>query len=248
MYLLLIYFLILVVPAVTMLPYIRLRKTSPYTTVLYGTLWTVASIVLVFMAASMSGQGLFAQIKTLIETMAGELAKNPMVTETLGLASAGEAEKIAAISNLYSSVFSVMPACLMLLSLVASYVEYIIITKIMSKRVEVAKMPKFREFSWPNSAFMGVMGMYLISWLLTVTEVFTDSMVYMNMDMLFNFVFAIQGVSVVLMFCHMKRIPKAVGVVLSIVMWMTYIGKMALLIIGMFDLILGIKKRIKSRG
>ena len=67
------------------------------------------------------------------------------------------------------------------------------------------------------------------------------------MDMLFNFVFSIQGVSVVLMFCHMKRVPKAVGVVIAVVMWMIYVGRMALLIIGMFDLILGLKRRIKGR-
>lgn len=247
MYLLLIYFLILVVPVAVMPRYIKSGSASPYRIVLYGTIGTAAAIVIVFMAASMSGQGIFAQISGMIETMAAELAKNPMVAETLGMASASQAERTKMLTQLYDNVFAVMPACLMILGLVVSYVEYIIISRIMTRRFQVKRMPKFREFSWPGSAFMGVMGMYLISWVLTATGVFADNMVYMNMDMLFNFVFSIQGVSVVLMFCHMKRVPKAAGVVIAVVMWMIYVGRMALLIIGMFDLILGLKRRIKGR-
>ena len=247
MYLLLIYFLILVVPLAVMPRIIRSGTASPYRTVLYGTIGTAVAIVAVFMAASMSGQGVFAQISGMIENMASELAKNPVVAETLGMASVSRAERIETLTQMYESVFAVLPACLMILGLVVSYVEYIIVSRIMARRIQVKRMPAFREFSWPGSAFMGVMGMYLISWALTATGIFGDNMVYVNMDMLFNFVFSIQGVSVVLMFCHMKRMPKAAGVVISIVMWVIYVGRMALLIIGMFDLILGLKRRIKGR-
>ena len=219
MYLLLIYFLILVVPLAVMPRIIRSGTASPYRTVLYGTIGTAVAIVAVFMAASMSGQGVFAQISGMIENMASELAKNPVVAETLGMASVSRAERIETLTQMYESVFAVMPACLMILGLVVSYVEYIIVSRIMARRIQVKRMPAFREFSWPGSAFMGVMGMYLISWALTATGIFGDNMVYVNMDMLFNFVFSIQGVSVVLMFCHMKRMPKAAGVVISIVMW-----------------------------
>ncbi len=59
----------------------------PYRTVLYGTIGTAVAIVAVFMAASMSGQGVFAQISGMIENVASELAKNPVVAETLGMAS-----------------------------------------------------------------------------------------------------------------------------------------------------------------
>ena len=62
------------------------------------------------------------------------------------------------LTQLYDNVFAVMPACLMILGLVVSYVEYIIISRIMARRFQVKRMPKFREFSWPGSAFMGVMG------------------------------------------------------------------------------------------
>ena len=249
MYLLLIYFLILVVPIAVMPGYIRTGKMSPYRTVMQATLIVTVMTVIVFMVASMTGEGIFAQLQELIDDMAKELAKNPMIEDSLNLASVSKADRVEVISAIYKSAFAVMPATIMAMSVVVSYIEYIIISKIMSRRVTtVRRMPKFREFTWPGSALMGIMGMYLLSWLLTKTGVFADSMVYMNIDFLFNFMFSLQGVSVVLMFCHMKRIPKAIGIIAAVILWMTYFGSMALLIIGMIDLIFGIKKRIKGRS
>ena len=249
MYLLLIYFLILVVPIAVMPGYIRTGKMSPYRTVMQATLIVTVMTVIVFMVASMTGEGIFAQLQELIEDMAKDLAKNPMIEDSLNLASVSKADRVEVISAIYKSAFAVMPATIMAMSAVVSYIEYIIISKIMSRRVAtVRRMPKFREFTWPSSALMGIMGMYLLSWLLTKTGVFADSMVYMNIDFLFNFMFSLQGVSVVLMFCHMKRIPKAIGIIAAVILWMTYFGRMALLIVGMIDLVFGIKKRIKGRS
>ena len=249
MYLLLIYFLILVVPIAVMPGYIRTGKMSPYRTVMQATLIVTVMTVIVFMVASMTGEGIFAQLQELIDDMAKDLAKNPMIEDSLNLASVSKADRVEVISAIYKSAFAVMPATIMAMSAVVSYIEYIIISKIMSRRVAtVRRMPKFREFTWPSSALMGIMGMYLLSWLLTKTGVFADSMVYMNIDFLFNFMFSLQGVSVVLMFCHMKRIPKAIGIIAAVILWMTYFGRMALLIVGMIDLVFGVKKRIKGRS
>lgn len=249
MYLLLIYFLILVVPIAVMPGYIRTGKMSPYRTVMQATLIVTVMTVIVFMVASMTGEGIFAQLQELIDDMAKDLAKNPMIEDSLNLASVSKADRVEVISAIYKSAFAVMPATIMAMSVVVSYIEYIIISKIMSRRVAtVRRMPKFREFTWPGSALMGIMGMYLLSWLLTKTGVFADSMVYMNIDFLFNFMFSLQGVSVVLMFCHMKRIPKAIGIIAAVILWMTYFGRMALLIVGMIDLVFGIKKRIQGRS
>ncbi len=249
MYLLLIYFLILVVPIAVMPGYIRTGKMSPYRTVMQATLIVTVMTVIVFMVASMTGEGIFAQLQELIDDMAKDLAKNSMIEDSLNLASVSKADRVEVISAIYKSAFAVMPATIMAMSAVVSYIEYIIISKIMSRRVAtVRRMPKFREFTWPSSALMGIMGMYLLSWLLTKTGVFADSMVYMNIDFLFNFMFSLQGVSVVLMFCHMKRIPKAIGIIAAVILWMTYFGRMALLIVGMIDLVFGIKKRIQGRS
>ena len=91
MYLLLIYFLILVVPIAVMPGYIRTGKMSPYRTVMQATLIVTVMTVIVFMVASMTGKGVFAQLQELIDDMAKELANNPMVEDSLNLASVSKA-------------------------------------------------------------------------------------------------------------------------------------------------------------
>lgn len=246
MYLLLIYFLILVIPLIVMPRYIRSGAMSPYRTVMQATMIIAAAAAVVFLSASMTGQGLFAQLQELIKAVAKEVADSRMVIDTLSLASVSDAERVELITQLYKNTFAVMPVCIMTMGAVVSYIEYIILAKIIGKRKPVTRMPRFREFSFPNSAVMGIIGMYLVTWILTQTGVFADDMMYQNIDFLFDFAFAIQGVSLVLMFCHMKRIPKALGIAAAIVLWITFIGKMLLVMLGMFDLIFGFKGRIKG--
>lgn len=246
MYLLLIYFLILVIPLIIMPRYIKSAAMSPYRTVLQATMIIAAAAAVVFMAAAMTGEGVFAQIQGLIEVVSKEAANNQLIVDAFDMASASDAQRTELISQLYKNMFSLMPAYIMVIGAIVSYIEYIIISGVMSRRRQVMRMPKFREFSFPNRAAMGIICMYLLAWILTEAGAFGDDMMYRNIDFLFDFAFAIQGVSVVLMFCHMKRMPKALGVIAAIIMWITLIGKMVLVMLGMLDMIFGFKGRIKG--
>lgn len=248
MYLLLIYFLIPVMPLIIMPGYIRSGSISPYRTVLQATLITTASAAVVLMAASIMGQGLFGQLRMLAADMAEQIGNAPMMEDAFNMAAMDEADRIEMFRQLYEQAFAVLPACVMVMSAVFAYLEYIILSKIMGRRRSVNMMPPFREFSLPVGAMMGIVGMYLAAWILTEAGVFTNNMMYMNIDFLFDFTFSIQGVSVVLMFCHMKRLPKILGAVAVVILWMTYIGKMFLVIMGMFDLMFNFKGRIQNTG
>lgn len=246
MYLLLIYFLIPIIPLIVMPRYIISHKMSPYRTVLQAVIIIMAAAAVIFMAASLSGQGIFSQMHELTKDMSKEFANNPMIVDAFKQTEVSEADRIKMFEQIYDQAFKVLPACIMVMGAVAAYIEYIIISNIMSRRKQVEKMPKFRYFSFPNSAFMGIVGMYFASWVLTRTGVLPNDMLYMNMDVIFDFAFALQGISVVMMFCHMKRIPKALGVVAAIVLWMTLIGKTLLVMLGMLDMVFGFKERIQN--
>lgn len=248
MYLLLIYILIPAVPLVIMPGYIRSGSISPYRTVLQAALITTASAAAVLMAASIMGDGLFGQLQVLAEDMAEQIGNAPMMADAFDMAAMDEADRVEMFRQLYEQAFAVLPACVMVMSAVFAYLEYIILSKIMARRRSVNMMPPFREFSLPGGAMMGIVGMYLAAWILTEAGVFSNNMMYMNIDFLFDFAFSIQGVSVVLMFCHMKRLPKILGAVAAVILWMTYIGKMFLVIIGMFDLMFNFKGRIQNTG
>lgn len=246
MYLLLIYLLIPIVPLIIMPRYIKTGSMSPYRTVMQAVLFTTASAAVVFMAASIGGPGLFAQLQEMSETLSKELASNPMIIDAFKQMSADQDSISSIIEEIYSQAFAVVPATVMAMSAVAAYIEYIIMSKIMGRRRAVKKMPAFREFSFPHSAFMGIMAMYFITWILTQTGVFSDNMMYANINFLFDFVFSIQGISLVLMFCHAKKIPKALGAAAAVVLWVTFLGKTVLVMMGMFDLIFNFKARLLS--
>lgn len=248
MYLLLIYFLILVVPFLVMPKYIKNRTMSPYRTVLQSVLFIAAAVVVVFMVASITGEGLFAQLQGPIKSVAKELAGNTMLMERFDIASLSEGERVELFEQLYQSVFALIPACVLIVGAVASYIEYILLAYFIGKKRPVDKMPPFREFSFSNGAITGIVSMYLIAWVLTKTEVFRDGMMYANMNCLFDFAFSIQGISVVLMFCHMKKIPKAIAVIGSAILWLNAIGRLVLILIGMFDLIFNFKEMIQSKS
>ena len=110
----------------------------------------------------------------------------------------------------------------------------------------VRLMPKFREFTLPGGAIWGILIMYMVSWLMTSAEMLSDDLLYVNMDLIFDFVLSLQGISVVFMLFHMKKLPKAVAVIIIIVLWGTYMGRWMLVLLGMFDILLGLKTRIQS--
>ena len=109
-------------------------------------------------------------------------------------------------------------------------------------------MPKFREFSVPSGAVFVLIGIYLLVWMLTATETFSDNSYYVNIDLLFDFVFFLQGMSAVFMLFYLKRIPSGFALVLCIVLWNIYIGRTMIVVIGMFDVIFGLKGKMLANN
>lgn len=249
MYLLLIFFMTLIIPLLVMPREIKLGAISPYRIVLHAALTVSAIALAVFIAASITGESVYQQINVMIQDIAGILAKDPMTVDMFNLTDINIDERTDVFVKLYQEVFKPLPAMIMTFSAVIAYFEYIILSKFMRKRFQSVKiMPKLREFSIPGGAVWAIMIMYIASWALTSSEMFSNDLLYMNMDLIFDFVFSLQGISVLMMLFHMKRIPKPIGVIAIILVWGTSVGRMLLVMVGMFDIILGLKIRIQSNG
>lgn len=248
MYLLLIFFLTLAIPFIVMPGMIQTATDSPYKVVLRSTLVISAAAAVVFIAASLTGAGIYSQLQELAKLMSTEAAKNPMVIEALNMAGINEAERADVLVQIYNSVFQVLPVSIMFMGLVVSYIAYLILSRLLKRHKDVRMMPKFREFSFSRGTGTAIMLMYLFTWILTETGIAGDMMLYANINLLFDLVFSLQGVAVVLMFVHLKRLPRALGIVFVIVLWGTSIGKLFLILLGLFDLMMGLKSRIQGRN
>lgn len=247
MYLTIIMFLSFIIPVMVMPRDIVLGAKSPYKIVLHASLFASAGALAVFIFASMSETSIYEQICQITEAAVDTLLKDPKALELLGMYDLSAAEQKDALMKLYTSFFDGLPVAIMSFNVVAAYFEYMIISKLMKKRISHIKLlPPLREYNIPPGGVWGVMAMYLIAYILTSTGVMPNDLLYINMNGVFDFVFILQGISVVLMLFHMKKLPKALGYVVVIFIWGIAIGRWMLVFVGMFDVILGLKIRMQN--
>jgi len=246
MYFSMIILMILIMPLLIMPREIKSGIRSPYSIIVRTTVSITAMIALIFMGAAMSGSDVYSEMYKIMELGAQEAASNEQAAEVFGMEADSVDTRVKALMTVYSSALKQMPACLMLIAAVVSYLEYMMLAKIQGRKRNVKKLPPFREFSFPSNAGMAVTFMLLAGILMFEVEAEIGEMMYLNMNLIFDMVFSIQGISVILMFFHMKRSPKILGIGIAAVLWITYIGRLLLMILGILDLTVNLKKRIQG--
>lgn len=248
MYFSLIFFLILIVPVAVMPRQMLAGHRSPHRIVMQAIIASMAAILMVFMLASYLDDSVYSEGKAAAELLSQQAAANTQLADLMGLGDTSEEERLDFFSQVYDLGLDRIPVSFMFLAAVAAYLEYLLISSLLARRGRVKKMPPFREFSFPYGTAMAVMLMYLTTWLIASAETSYGAMLFANLDMLFDLVFALQGISVVLLFFHLKRIPAAAGIVVAAVMWITSIGKLFLVLLGLIDMMMGLKGRIRGRN
>ncbi len=247
MYLSLIFILILIIPFIAMPKHIKLNILPPYRVILLSVIGVGVMAALILMIASFSGQGLYAQLHEVAKLISTEAAGNPTMVEALGMKEMSEADISQMLLMMYDRGFLILPVAVLFMGAVVSYIAYIILSNAIGKKRDVKKLPKFREFTFPPGTAMAVMIMYIVGWILLESESGMGEMLYANFNALFDIVFVLQGIAVVLMFFHFKRIPQAVAVVASGFMVITTIGKTFMVLLGMADMFFGLRARMGNK-
>ena len=248
MYLSLIFILTLIVPFVVMPKYIREGIISPYKTVVISMLGTTIMAVVVFIFAEISGVGVYEQVYEAVELIAQQAATTPTIIEALNLAGSSEAERVEMFVKIYDHGLMRLPSTIIFMAVIVSYIAYIIMSKIIGRKYDVKRMPKFREFTFPHGAGMAIMLMYFISWAIMGADMPVGQPLYANINVLFDLVFSLQGIAVIFMFFHFKKFPQVISVIISGIMWFTSFGRMFLILLGMVDLFFGLRIRMGAKG
>lgn len=247
MYLTIIMFLSFLAPIAVMPRDIVVGAKSPYKIVLHASLFASAAALAVFIYASTSDTSIYDQIMKITEAAVDTLLKDPKALELLGMYDMNADEQKDVLMKLYSSFFDGLPVAIMAFNVIVAYFEYMIMSRLMKRTLNHIKLlPPLREFNIPPGAVWGVMAMYVIAYIMTSTDIMPNDLLYINMNGVFDFVFTIQGISVILMLFHMKRLPKALAYVVTIFIWGTAVGRWLLVFVGMFDVILGLKFRMQN--
>lgn len=246
MYLFIIFVLVLIVPLVTMPHYMKAGELSPYAIVFQGAFNTWIPAVVVMMFASFTGQDILKHLREYTALIIDTAVNDPSITGMTAFSGMSTAELTELLSTVYNGMLITLPAFIIIAAVISAYAEYILLCRLLRKHSTVRRLAGFREFSLPRNSITGVFLIYLASWLISGSGSDFGIAVYANMSCIFDFTFSLQGISVIFMFAHMKRIPKPVAVIAVILIWGNYIGKMLLVMLGLIDLMFGIKGRIKG--
>lgn len=244
MYLTLVFFVALILPIPVMIQRMG-KRVPPYRALLEGILAGVAGSVLIMIIASATGNRVFDTIQESIRYMAQTLAKDPMSTQLFGEKTT-EADRVDLLTQIYGQAADLVPSTICIFTAITAYIEYIILSRILKPAgVPAIRMPGFRDFDLPRNVIIGWVVIFLLSWILAKTGFGAGDLLYANINALFNFVFCLQGMSVIFMFCYRKRAPKAIAVILILFFLFSAFGKMVLLILGFADVLFRIKEKLR---
>ena len=153
-----------------------------------------------------------------------------------------------ALRQIIDIAISDFPSTILLMGAVAAYLEYLILSKFVRNGDRGAwQMARLREFSWPRTGIYGWLLIFVMSWLVGLTGFPDGDLVMINVQNIFEAAFALQGTSLLLMFFFMKKVPRGLGPVLAIVAWIFPMGKSVLFLLGIADIMFGLRTRISQR-
>ena len=225
---------ILVFPIPSLVLCIR-RGLNPYNGVLNAAVSVGLSSVLIFIFATVSGTSVAAELEANYE------AAMPMLLQSLP-------DQEVALRQIIDIAISDFPSTILLMGAVVAYLEYLILSKFVRNGDRGAwQMARLREFSWPRNGIYGWLLIFVMSWLVGLTDFPDGDLVMLNVQNIFEAVFALQGTSLLLMFFFMKKVPRGLGPLLAILAWILPMGKSLLFLLGIADIMFGLRTRISQR-
>jgi uncharacterized protein YybS (DUF2232 family) len=211
------------------------RGLNPYNGVLNATISVGLSSVMIFIFSSIAGSSVAKELEASYESAM------PMLLQSLP-------DQEEALRQVIDIAISGFPSTILLMAAVVAYLEYIILSKFVRNGDKGAwQMARLREFSWPRSGIYGWLLIFVLSWMVGLTDFPDGDLVMLNVQNIFEAAFALQGTSLLLMFFFMKKVPRGLGLALAIFAWLIPMGKSVLFLLGIADIMFGLRTRISQR-
>lgn len=221
---------------------------APFRSIVKGAAASAVGIAAVFLIAYITGGSVLADMKSAIDGMAGQLAHSDRLAESFGLSDLSTAERAEKYAAAYEGMMQMVPASLMITAVIVSWIEGLIVGRRKGPDGRPKNpVPPLRELVLPRGAVFGWLFIIVAAWICRLAGASFGNTLTGNVDMLFEFTFGLQGMSLILLFFHMKKVPKAVPVLIVIICWLTSLGQNILFFVGLIDIMFGLRRRIKSR-
>lgn len=224
-----------------------MKKETPFAAIGMGTIFAGVGSMIVIGLVSTGGQSLGALMEEYIKKSVDLILSSPQYMDMLKEAGIKAENAETYLSTLYTNIASILPAIILTISAIISYFEYNLLIKIRYRKVKGFKpLAYVRNFSLQNKDVIGWFAIYCIAYLLQFVGVGGATETVLNINVLVEMIFSLQGISFIMLFCFTKRIPKAIPVIGIIIIWMFPVGKTVLFTLGLLDMLMNFRGRIQQ--
>lgn len=225
------------------------RKTgNGYKAVFEGVFSVGVAMMMMFMIAASTGNPIGKAMLTGLQSFCEAAAQTDQIVSMLGLQDVSMSERISTLTKVYSYAINSLPAITMMCATVLAYLEYRIISRMSQKmKNPLPMLAPISEFSMPRRAVWGWIFIYLMSMGVALAGFSAGDVLLINSQLLFQFVFQIQGVAVMFYFCKMKKLNNIVPIILCLIVAASAMGQMLLCLLGFMDLGFGLRRMMKKR-
>lgn len=153
------------------------------------------------------------------------------------------------LENAYKYLLLIIPAILLIMSLVVSYLNCLLASIGLKKMgIGIINIPKFSRFRLPNNVIPGIIVMFLGVYIMNKLEMPYYETVLINLVVLVGFMFIIQGLSVVDYFFIKIRIFPLIRVILYLLFLFNSPIVTVISILGFIDTIFDLRRIKKSKS
>ncbi|HML35965.1 MAG TPA: DUF2232 domain-containing protein [Bacillota bacterium] len=245
MYTLLILLVMIFIPIPVMMRYM-LSGRNAYRGILEGSLSAIMGVSLIFLVFwAMTGVTFFEALTHSLNQI--NISDMNMGGYYFGMKEFSPDTMERALDSMKEMMKLAVPGTLIVFCMVIAYVNYAAISWFIRKTgKKVSALPPLRAFSLPKNILIGSLIVYLLSYITVNMGIIDKSLMMFNLEMLFTFVFSIQGLAVIFCFGYIKKIPKFVLLIISAIFIFTWLGQTFLFLLGLSDIVLNIRKRISQ--
>lgn len=223
------------------------ERVTPFRAVINGVLSGTLGALIVMVIGQLMGVNAFDELFKAVDSMVKVMSENAEFAALFG-EDVSKDQLTEMLTVIYENSIKLLPGCIVIISLFASYVEYIILSRILKfDGLTPIPMTKMQEFDLPRRLVTLWCLVYIAMLILSKTDMFADSIILVNINMLFDIAFCLQGISVIFMLCHTRRIPRVVPGVLMVLILVFGLCRNIVMLLGFVDLLFGLKYRMKQR-
>lgn len=205
-------------------------------------------MLLLFSIASVTGMPVGETMAKNMKSITEITTETSRLSNMLGISGMDPKEQIEALTKIYTYTINALPGTFIVWGTVISYFEYMILARITAKsRTPFPALTPLKDFSLPKESLLGWCVIYILGMATVMLKLSVGEILFVNIQLIFQLVFEIQGIAVLLYIFAVKKVHKAVPAALTAIMFLTSIGQLILTILGFLDLGLNIRKVLEQK-